>query len=113
MSRTKPDGQRLVLAEGEALFGLADLVGNLLAAVDEVAEDLGGVTGQAGQGVSEVKIAHEAVFAQAGDYSCLQDSVQLGGYWRAVLGRLADAEPAGAVVAHVVDQRRRGHDPSR
>ena len=47
-------GQRLVLAEGEALARLTDLVRDLLAALDEVGEDLGGVAGQAGQGVSQM-----------------------------------------------------------
>ena len=46
----EPGGQRLVLAEGEPVAGLADLVGDLLPALDEVAEDLGGIAGQAASG---------------------------------------------------------------
>jgi hypothetical protein len=40
------------VAEGELVAGLADLIRNLLPAVDEVGEDLGGVPGEGGQRVS-------------------------------------------------------------
>ena len=54
----EPRRQRPVLREAGALDRLADLVGDLLPRLDEVAEDLGSVAGQVGQGVSEMKVAH-------------------------------------------------------
>ena len=47
-------GQRLVVAEREAVAGLTDLVLDLLATLDEAGENLGGVAGELGQGVSQV-----------------------------------------------------------
>ena len=88
--------QRLVLAEREPLAGLADLVGDLLAALDEVGEDLGGVAGQAGQRVSEVKIAHAAGLrpAQARLLAC-KISLRVIGCRPAACELAADRRQAG------------------